>query len=154
MKSLRTLENLVKNNKFRSAFKIVAVEQRDGASDKWYMFAKMTNTPAPLKSSAPRSSFRDMLYIRPQLCSYVTCNRIVAIFVRATPYTGERRSFDQLETSNTILLLNASADMPRQAHTCVDRAVVSITRTLFLLYSGFIKIFSNINYIFITFVLC
>lgn len=103
----------------------------------------MTNTPAPLKSSAPRSSFRDMLYIRPQLRSYVTCNRIVvAIFVRATSYTGERRSFDQLETSNTIPLLNASADMPRQTHTCVDRAVVPNTWTLrlpflFRLYENF-----------------
>jgi len=39
---------------------------------------------------------------------------VVAIFVRAhhrVLRTGERRSFDQLETSNTIPLLNASADM-------------------------------------------
>lgn len=103
----------------------------------------MTNTPAPLKSSTPRSSFRDMLYIRAQLRSYVTCNRIVvAIFVRATSYTGDRGSFDQLETSNTIPLLNASADMPRQTHTCADRAVVPNTWTLrlpflFGLYENF-----------------
>jgi len=121
------------------------------------MFAKMTNTPAPLKSNAPRSFFRDMLYIRPQLCSYVTCNRIVvAIFVRATSYTGERRSFDQLETSNTILLSNASADMLRQAYTCIDRAVISITRTLrlFLLYSAFVKNFLKLDFYYFYTLLC
>lgn len=95
-------------------------------------------------------------YVRSQLRSYVICNRIVvAIFVRATPYTGERRSFDQLETSNTIPLLNASADMPRQAHTCADRAVVSKTRTLrlqhlFRLYENLA--FFETNYIFIIFI--
>jgi len=36
---------------------------------------------------------------------------LLFLFAHTTARTGERRSFDQLETSNTIPLLNASADM-------------------------------------------
>lgn len=104
-----------------------------------------------LKSIAPCFSFRDMLYIRPQLRSYVICNRIVvAIFVRAPHriYTGERRSFDQLETLNTIPLLNANADMPRQAHTCGDRTVVSNMRALgltFVIFGSYLRFYQKKN---------